>query len=568
MANQSRLNKFGERTDITLQKSSQSYDCKLWSSEKFRERVDILQWPKPARCTEVIVYSLWIMNWQDGAPLRADSIIGSADAAMKLLYYSRFFDDGLRYDETDQIDTLGLYLVPFDFAGYPTWEVQDPSLPLTAVFTDAKYFAYIGGNKLEPIPTTPNASRTTGRGVLRASSYQQNVGSGNISSTPAPSSAQPQNSATKSFQELLAEGPSTGLASNDENSFYITAIFEPEAGVHPVLNVGNKLATVFEATLSVDPEAELLPVRQEFVDTHPPLTSVEDIPTAARGILVYAHCTSTWQLQMVREGQKDKDGQPKKQGLTYVVLRLRSKFGATLILSYITPDMDMNNIRIMLKGVQLPDTETRMAIAGLTPDACPEGLKYLAGEVQRVELLAKARNQEITRADAADPDLHDVFFRKNGLRTTRLDSPEDRKKVGADGAYRGLKDCMHIETDIKRTEVHREIFKSASTSGTLREIISSKACLIELPKNTYNISQAKSYTNTCRGSVPTWLITTTTALSFYMGSVRQFVELELNGRPTEEKIPPGNTKLSPSTAFYAQSPPTLASQFSPVSFPT
>ncbi|KAL3798647.1 hypothetical protein ACHAWO_003199 [Cyclotella atomus] len=433
---------------------------------KLRDRLNILQWPKPAKGVEVTVYSVWIMNWQDNAPLRADSIIGPADAAMKLLYYSRLCDDGLRYDETDQTDTLGFHLVPFEFNGYPTWEVQDPTLPLTAVFTDARYFAHIGGNKIETTPNTPNAKKTATRGVLRASSYQQNAAPANSTSTPMSHPIQPQPNTPKSFQELLAEGPSTGLASNDENTFYITAVFEPEDGVHPVTTV---------------------------VDSHPVLTSVENIPTAARGILVYAHCTSTWQLQMVRKGQKDKDGEPKKQGSTYVVLRLRSKFGATLILSYITPDMDMNNIRIMLKGVQLPDTETRMAIVGLTPDACPEGLKYLAGEVQRVELLAKARNQEISKADAADPDLHDVFFRKNGLRTTRLNSPEDRKKVGADGAYRGLKDCMHIETDIKRTEIHREIFKSASTSGTLREIISSKACLIELPKNTYNISQAKSY---------------------------------------------------------------------------
>jgi hypothetical protein len=217
---------------------------------------------------------MWIMNWQDDAPLRADSIIGYADAAMKLLYYSRFFDDGLRYDESDQIDTLGFHLVPFDFAGYPTWEVQDPSLPLTAVFTDPKYFAYIGGNKLEPVSNAPSNSTTTSLGVLRTSSYQRH----DNTTAPQSSSGSPstqiathsQNNSSKSFQELLAEGPSTGLASNDSDSFYITAIFEPEEDVHPVPNVANKLAIVMEAVLSVDPEAELLPARQEFVDTPPP----------------------------------------------------------------------------------------------------------------------------------------------------------------------------------------------------------------------------------------------------------------------------------------------------------
>ena len=82
------------------------------------------------------------------------------------------------------------------------------------------------------------------------------------------------------------------------------------------------------------------------------------------------------------KGQKDRNGQPKKQGPTYVILHLRSKLGSSFILNYIIPDMDMNNVRIMLKGVQLPDTETRMAIMGLIPDACPEGVKYLSGEVQ------------------------------------------------------------------------------------------------------------------------------------------------------------------------------------------
>jgi hypothetical protein len=198
-------------------------------------------------------------------------------------------------------------------------------------------------------------------------------------------------------------------------------------------------------------------------------------------------------MQQVREGQKDKNGQQKKQGPTYVILRFKSQFGGTLILNYLLLDMDMQNIRIMLKGVQLPNTETKMVIMGVVPDACPEGLKYLSGEVQRQELAAKARNQEITKADTVDHGLDDLYFQRNGLRTTRLDSPEARREVGAEGFARGLKDCQHIETSIERTEVHREIFRAANTSGTPRDVISLKACFLDLPKNTYNILQAKSY---------------------------------------------------------------------------
>jgi hypothetical protein len=91
--------------------------------------------------------------------------------------------------------------------------------------------------------------------------------------------------------------------------------------------------------------------------------------------------------------------------------------------------MDMQNIRIMLKGVQLPDTETRMVIMDVDVGACPEGLKYLIGEVQQRELKAKARNQEITKADTVDHELDDLYFQRNWLQTTRLDSPEVQTEV-------------------------------------------------------------------------------------------------------------------------------------------
>jgi hypothetical protein len=284
--------------DITLRTSIQNYDSKLWDSEKSRSRVDFLQWPKPERGVVNKVFSLWLSKWDNGISIRADSLISYADAALKLLYYSKFCDDGLSYEESDQVDTLGFHLVPFGFAAYPSWEVQDPSLPLTAVFTDPKYFEYIGGHKIEGAPPSPWNAPIARQGVLRSLSYSANPPAAsppqpNVAlDAPRPAtlpSVQSPDSSPKSFQELLTAGPETGYLATNENgdTFFVTAIFNPEDKVHPVINAGNKLAIIMEAGLAIDPNFEVCPVLKEFVDSHPPITSVEEVPTAAAEIFWY-----------------------------------------------------------------------------------------------------------------------------------------------------------------------------------------------------------------------------------------------------------------------------------------
>jgi hypothetical protein len=86
---------------------------------------------------------------------------------MKLLYYSKFFDDGLRYKESDQVDTLCFHLVLFDFGEYPSWEVQDSSMPLTAVVTDPKYFENIGGHKIKSSSPASRNYPTSRQSALR-----------------------------------------------------------------------------------------------------------------------------------------------------------------------------------------------------------------------------------------------------------------------------------------------------------------------------------------------------------------------------------------------------------------
>ena len=253
-----------------------------------------------------------------------------------------------------------------------------------------------------------------------------------------------------------------------------------------------KTKMIVESATAIDPTFKILAVFPEMQQNHQPIKKADEVPTTARGITPYGQVSSPWQLIQVRPGQKTRDGQPKKQGSIYVTYRLQSQYSTKMIMGYLLPELDTKDIRLNLKGVQLPDTETRWVLFGVNPDSCPEGLKYMYKYLVRVELKAKCKRGECSRADAEGSGIEDLFFRIAGLRTSKLAASEDRARYGVEGFASELKLAPHIETPVSRTALHAMLLKSSSNSGVAHDLFGSRATPAELPANSYNISQANS----------------------------------------------------------------------------
>lgn len=479
---------FGERSDLKLYFTSTAYDVKDWDQEENRAMLDCLQWKRPTDDNEVKIYSAFASYWQDEFSLRADSTISHTDAAAKLLYFSRMVDEGLFLNDELITTPSGYFVVPGDFRAYPLQKTTDPLTPLSAIFKDQKYYSHITNHTDSSRTEVEQATRTSSpctpstkpTSSLRRPTYKANLGSNGKSNKISP------------FQKLLHAALAPPDSSCADGTFLVTAVLHPEEGVHPVAVLSKKTAIIMQSGIAIDPDFKLHPVLSNFKKTHKPLTSIEEIPEAARELGPYAHVAGPWQLMAVRNGQKDKDGNPKKQGPIYATYRMESILSPTTMLNYLLPELDTLNIRINLKGVQIPNTESNHAILGVNPDSCLEGLRYLITKIYEVELKAKAKNGECTKAEAVASEHNDLFFRKAGLRTTRLISPEDRSKYGAEGFISELKNAIFTECPMESSPFHLNLLKSASTSGTLREFLGSKATLVPIPKNTYNISQANS----------------------------------------------------------------------------
>ena len=477
------------------------YDLDWWEKNATSSSIKHY-WPKPDLLKQKEdVYMMVIKQWgPNDESLVSSSSFSFVDAALRAIYYSKFVQDGLGGDMQlcNEPEIGPFFQVPLDFCYYPEdISRRDPEMALSALFDQPMLcnpeveenarFRTMGlyvppgssapepqGRTITPKSDSPSVQVKLPKSNLKTSSYSQ-----------APVTL----TRTQSiFQRLLSEEatPFDGPArTSSDSTFLATANLAPEPGIHPVETVIDKMRIILTAGRDIDPSFSIYPVHLNMKEDFPPLVSVDrNFPSCHSEMVHYALVPNPWQLVQVREGQKTRDGKEKKQGFIYVTLRLHSQFDTALILNYLLPELDTRNIRLNVKGVQIPDTETRMVLFGVSPDSCPEGIKQMVKAVYKVELKAAARKGSITKTEAGSADLDDIYFRaRMGIRTLKLTSPDHQSRFGVEGFNADLRTCIGIETPMKRTATHAHLLNSATTSQSIRAILGSRATVVHTPGN-------------------------------------------------------------------------------------
>eukprot|EP00956_Cyclotella_meneghiniana_P028410 scaffold65851_cov23-Cyclotella_meneghiniana.AAC.1 len=141
----------------------------------------------------------------------------------------------------------------------------------------------------------------------------------------------------------------------------------------------------------VDTDFELLPMFDEQAKQMKlkPITATgNDSALTRESIMHYCHVPTPWHLKAVKPGATYADGNPIKQPSIYTMLRIKSSYSDNTILHYLLPELDVLGISVTLKGVQLPDTQTKSVMFGVHPDSCPAGLGTLLQYCYRFEIAA------------------------------------------------------------------------------------------------------------------------------------------------------------------------------------
>jgi hypothetical protein len=165
---------------------------------------------------------------------------------------------------------------------------------------------------------------------------------------------------------------------------------------------------VLSIGLSIDPGFELHVVFEELAAQFKPLKSVDkDFPSSHAEIVHYAHVPNAWQLIKVRPGHKYADGSPKKQ---MIIIHFLSTYHKTVIHRYLMPELNMREIRLNIKGVQIADTITVFIFFGVHPDSCPEGLRLMVKMMYKLELKAMVKAGKLREAESLSLVFDDGRF--------------------------------------------------------------------------------------------------------------------------------------------------------------
>jgi hypothetical protein len=470
---------YGDRPNVRLFPQTIKYGKSQWLRLQKTKDATKIGWPDPGTST-LTVHRMRVANWAADGDLHSYSSTSIEDAALKSIYFSHFFDAGLAPSDCSPTDKSPYYLVPAEFDYYPIHVIADPKLTLEDIYGAEAFRQMRDFDSANPSVTQTTANPQPAPS-LKPSSYML---------PPANDT-----SGKSQLQLLLSNAPSHSgslcfAGAND--SFLATAILEPEQQLHPIENMIEGGRIILASGQEIDKDFELRATHLELQQQHPPLKCVDKgFPTTYREIVHYMQAPE-WQLTKVREGQKDRDGKQKKQGRTYSTIRIHSKFQPQVIVGYLKPDLDILNIGLAIKGVQLPKTEILYVLFGVNPDSCPEGLRTLIKIVYKMELAAAAKRGAISKAEAGAAELDDIFFVKKGIRTTKLTNPENKAKFSAESFASELRYVIALEMPTGRTPIHAHLLQSAVASGTLKEVISQRAAISAMPPNNGLLTEANS----------------------------------------------------------------------------
>jgi hypothetical protein len=499
MASGDPIMRFDHR-DVRIEGKTFRYDKAYWN--KLSASGNKLGWPDPLD-GKVKVFVLYVHGWsgRDGL-LRADSLISHADALNRAFHYSRFYDEGFA-DESDRpTPACPAELVPFDFGYYPVDITEDPSLSMSD---------FLGNDELDRLsrprdlpaddsPTDAPSKSPSAHSPTDAPSKSPPAQADNNPTTSLPSASLKPSSYGKHriatdldlspLQRLLSTtSANAGLLQGEGNSsFLATAIIEPDEELHPVQNMCSAGRIILISGQDIDSEFELWPVHDELIGKVSPLKdpSEEKFPASNKEVVHYMKA-SPWQLVKVRPGQKGPDGKPKRQPRIYSTIRIHSQFEAQVIVGHLKPDLDVMDIGLNLKDVQLASTEIKFVILGLPPNSCPEGLRLMTTKLlYKLEMKAAVQRKIITEIKEGSAELGDVYFTRKGIKTTRLTNPVAKEKFSVDRFDPMLKTVIVVETPVGRTAMHAHLLNLASESGTIKAVLGERATFVRIPEGNIN----------------------------------------------------------------------------------
>ena len=153
----------------------------------------------------------------------------------------------------------------------------------------------------------------------------------------------------------------------------------------------------YEYLHKADPTATInLLYDEEEGDAHKfdPITNPNAFPSDMMGLHNHVQIGNSYTMSPANG--KDKDGNPKLQRPTYVVLQITTKYVFEHIVGLIQSYLTEMNVYVKEKEIPSLNMKTRRAIIGTTADWCPVSLRItlLKDLEQHVEILQKSARVE------------------------------------------------------------------------------------------------------------------------------------------------------------------------------
>ena len=466
------------------------------------EQIRLMNWPAPDSKYPTI-YRATIHNSEGHVPLTSDSVHSHFDAIVSALYWIEYSKRGLSDPSLPQPSNARPYhYKPIDFALY---DIDAPrQLGINTTEELVQYLSVTDDEETSDQDMDGDARSTTNgpkespkpAGALKSSSY----------AAPPVN----ENAPITHLQRILASAaqPSAGPERNTTGeSCLLTAWVDPVPGLHPTQVLMERAKLIVTLGLKVDTEFELLPMFEDQakqMKLKPITASGNDSALTRESIMHYCHVPTPWHLKAVKPGATYADGNPIKQPSIYTILRIKSSYSDTTILRYLLPELDVLGISVTLKGVQLPDTQTKSVMFGVHPDSCPVGLGTLLQYCYRFEIEALVREGKLSQIEGGSLELHDLYFKLQGIKALKLDNPRDVAELGIEGIASHWKRAMAIETPTNRTEVHTYFLESGLKSGMLRQVLGDRATFSKIPttrKGEKNNSKIRKFMRSARAHI-------------------------------------------------------------------
>eukprot|EP00956_Cyclotella_meneghiniana_P019092 scaffold32434_cov39-Cyclotella_meneghiniana.AAC.1 len=404
----------------------------------------LLEWPAPDP-KHPTMYRISIENYDGELPLKSDSRIGYYDAIVSALYWHEYVRRGLSDpSRPSPSEQRPFHYKPFDF---PFYDLQAPiNLGLTTTQHLVEFLTgQVDGDDSQDSSVSTvtetggvDTEKAAPAGALKKSSY----------GAPRVNESVPKSQ----LQRILESSaqPSTGPERNHTGeSCLLTMWVDPVEGLHPTECLVERSQHILTTGLKIDLDFKLLPMYEEVQKQKKlkPVSKVDkNFPITTGSIIDYLHVPNQWQLRKVKDNETYADGRPKSQPTIMAIMRIQSAYSNDTMVRYLLPELDLQGVSISMKGVQLPDTETKQALFGLHPDSCPAGLQTMLLQVYKIEIRAMVKEKKLTKIEAGTIVLDDIFLKRQGIKSVKLVSPSDVSSLGIDGVANYWKRAIAVET--------------------------------------------------------------------------------------------------------------------------